>query len=327
VAPAPQAAPNKPPAAAEVRQVEVGERGAGQRLDNFLGRILADVPKSHVFRVIRKGEVRINGKRAKPETRLQASDIVRVPPVRVGAAAPPRRASPAMVGAVTGAIIREEPRLLVIDKPAGVAVHGGSGVSFGVIEALRAARPGEELELAHRLDRETSGILLVTRKPAALRTLHALLREGQVEKSYLALVKGKWELGKKRIDVPLRTDIRVGGERTVKADASGKEAASVFRPVQFFGKRATLVEVGLETGRTHQIRVHAAHAGYPLAGDEKYGDAEFNAKMRELGLTRMFLHAHQVSFTWPESGIEFSANAPLPPELAAVLDKLGDRTR
>jgi 23S rRNA pseudouridine955/2504/2580 synthase len=327
VAPARQAVPTPAPAPAKVRQVEVGERGAGQRLDNFLGRILVDVPRSHLFRVIRKGEVRINGKRAKPETRLQASDIVRVPPVRVGEAAPPRRAPPAMVQGLTGAIIFEDPRLLVIDKPAGIAVHGGSGVSFGVIEALRAARPDEELELAHRLDRETSGILMVARKPGALRTLHALLREGQVEKRYLALVKGKWELGKKRIDVPLRTDTRVGGERTVKADASGKEAASVFKPVQFFGKRATLVEVELETGRTHQIRVHAAHAGYPLAGDEKYGDEEFNATMAELGLKRMFLHAHQVSFTWPESGAEFSVNAPLPPELAAVIDKLGDKTR
>jgi 23S rRNA pseudouridine955/2504/2580 synthase len=327
VAPAPQPSPAPAPATAKVQQVEVGERGAGQRLDNFLGRILVDVPRSHVFRVIRKGEVRVNGKRAKPDTRLQASDIVRVPPVRLGEAAPPRRAPPAMVEGVTGAIIYEDPRLLVIDKPAGVAVHGGSGVSFGVIEALRAARPDEALELAQRLDRETSGVLMISRKPAALRTLHALLREGRVEKRYLALVKGKWELGKKRIDVPLRTDIRVGGERTVKADASGKEAASVFKPVQFFGKRATLVEVELETGRTHQIRVHAAHAGYPLAGDDIYGDQEFNAKMEELGLKRMFLHAHQVSFTWPESGTEFSVNAPLPPELAAVIDKLGDKTR
>jgi len=311
----------------KVQQVEVGERGDGQRLDNFLSKFLADVPRSLVFRVIRKGEVRVNGKRAKPEQRLQASDIVRVPPVRVGDAAPPRRAPSGLVSGVTGAIIVEEPRLLVVDKPAGVAVHGGSGVSFGVIEALRAARPDEELELAHRLDRETSGVLLVARKPSALRTLHALLREGQVEKRYLALVKGKWDLGRKRIDVPLRTDIRVGGERTVKADASGKEAASVFKPVQFFGKRATLVEVELETGRTHQIRVHAAHAGHPIAGDEKYGDEEFNATMRELGLARMFLHAHQVSFTWPESGTEFSVNAPLPPELAAVVDVLADQTR
>jgi 23S rRNA pseudouridine955/2504/2580 synthase len=187
---------------------------------------------------------------------------------------------------------------------------------------LRAARPDETLELAHRIDRETSGILLVARKPAALRALHELLREGQVEKRYLALVKGKWELGRKRIDVPLRTDIRVSGERTVKAHETGKEAVSHFKPVQFFGKKATLVEVELETGRTHQIRVHAAHAGYPLAGDEKYGDAEFNTAMKAQGLTRMFLHAHQVSFTWPDTGVEFTASAPLPDELKAVMDSL-----
>jgi 23S rRNA pseudouridine955/2504/2580 synthase len=309
--------------APKVQQVEAGERGDGQRLDNFLGRFLHGVPKSHIFRVIRKGEVRVNGKRAKPETRLQANDIVRVPPVRVGADAPPRRAPGALVQGVTGAIVYEDQRLLVIDKPAGVAVHGGSGVSFGVIEALRAARPGEELELVHRIDRDTSGLLLIARKRAALRTLHALLRDGLVDKRYLALVKGKWELGNKRIDVPLRTDIRVGGERTVKAHASGKQAASIFKPVQFFGKRASLVEVQLETGRTHQIRVHAAHAGYPLAGDVKYGDAEFNEKMQAAGLKRMFLHAHQLSFVWPDTGVEFSASAPLPADLAAVIDALG----
>jgi len=322
VAPARQTPPKPVEAPARVQQVEVGERGEGQRLDNFLARILKDVPKTHIFRVIRKGEVRVNGKRAKPEQRLQASDIVRVPPVRTGAAAPPRRAPPAMVQGLIGAIVYEDPRLLVIDKPAGVAVHGGSGVSFGVIEALRAARPEETLELVHRIDRDTSGLLMIARKPAALRALHALMRDGKVEKKYLALVKGKWELGRKRIDVPLRTDIRVGGERTVKAHASGKEAVSHFRPVQFFGKRASLVEVGLETGRTHQIRVHAAHAGYPLAGDEKYGDAEFNEKMKSSGLDRMFLHAHQVSFAWPDTGVEFSVSAPLPPDLAAVIDAL-----
>jgi len=179
----------------------------------------------------------------------------------------------------------------------------------------------------HRIDRDTSGLLLIARKPSALRTLHALMREGRVEKQYLALVKGKWELGKKRIDVPLRTDIRVGGERTVKAHESGKEAVSVFKPVQFFGRKASLVEVSLETGRTHQIRVHAAHAGYPLAGDEKYGEAEFNEKMKESGLKRMFLHAHQLSFVWPDTGVEFSASAPLPPDLAAVLDSLGNQKR
>jgi 23S rRNA pseudouridine955/2504/2580 synthase len=302
--------------------VAAGEQGAGQRLDNFLVRILKDVPKTHIFRLIRKGEVRVNGKRAKPEVRLLASDIVRVPPVRLGAAAPPRRAPPAMVEGLTGAIVFEDPRLLVINKPAGVAVHGGSGVSFGVIEALRAVRPDETLELVHRIDRDTSGILLIARKPAALRMLHALMRDGEVEKRYLALVKGKWELGKKRIDAPLRTDIRVGGERTVKAHSTGKEAVSVFTPVQFFGRRASLVEVALETGRTHQIRVHATHAGYPLAGDEKYGEAEFNSAMRALGLKRMFLHAHHVSFVWPDTGVEFSVSAPLPPDLATVIDVL-----
>jgi 23S rRNA pseudouridine955/2504/2580 synthase len=326
VAPARQKpAPSPPPPPQprpQVQQIEVGERGEGQRLDNFLGRILSDVPRSHLFRVIRKGEVRVNGKRAKADTRLQASDIVRVPPVRVGAAAPPRKAPTGLVKDVIDAIIHEDPRILVINKPAGVAVHGGSGVSFGVIEALRAARPDETLELAHRLDRETSGILIVARKPAALRTLHALLRDGQVEKRYLALLKGKWELGRKRIDAPLRTDIRVSGERTVKVHETGKEAASVFKPVQFFGRKASLVEVELETGRTHQIRVHAAHAGYPLAGDEKYGDAEFNEAMKAHGLNRMFLHAHQVSFTWPETGVEFSMNAALPDELRSVIDTL-----
>lgn len=323
----PQTPPESPGAAPKVTQVTVDERGAGQRLDNFLARILKDVPRAHIFRVIRKGEVRVNGKRAKPEARLLANDIVRVPPVRTGAQAPPRRAPSALLESITGAIVHEDAQLLVIDKPAGVAVHGGSGVSFGVIEALRAARPDENLELVHRIDRDTSGLLLVSRKPAALRTLHALLRDGLVEKRYLALVKGKWELGKKRIDVPLRTDIRVGGERTVKAHASGKESISVFKPVQFFGKKASLVEVALETGRTHQIRVHAAHAGYPLAGDEKYGDAEFNERMKAAGLNRMFLHAHQLSFVWPETGVEFSASAPLPADLAAVIDKLGDQKR
>ena len=324
-------APQTPQAGAgaspKVRQVAVDERGVGQRLDNFLGRILADVPKTHIFRVIRKGEVRVNGKRAKPDTRLQANDMVRVPPVKTGDSAPPRRAPEALVSGVTGAIVHEDAQLLVIDKPAGVAVHGGSGVSFGVIEALRAARPDEDLELVHRIDRDTSGLLLVSRKPAALRTLHALMRDGKVEKRYLALVKGKWELGKKRIDVPLRTDIRVGGERTVKAHATGKEAVSHFRPVQFFGKRATLVEVELETGRTHQIRVHAAHAGYPLAGDEKYGDADFNEKMQAAGLRRMFLHAHQVSFVWPDTGVEFTASTPLPADLAAVIDGLSSERK
>ncbi|HVC30437.1 MAG TPA: RluA family pseudouridine synthase [Steroidobacteraceae bacterium] len=309
-----------------VRHFEVEEGEAGQRLDRYLTRRLGDIPRTRIFRIIRRGEVRVNGRRAGPEARLSVNDRVRVPPLWEqaveGAARVPRGPPAAMVEAVQQATVQETDRLLVLDKPAGIAVHGGSGISFGVIEALRAAKPGEPLELVHRLDRDTSGCLLVARDATTLRTIHALLREGLCEKRYLVLVRGKWELGHKRIDVPLRTDTRVGGERTVRADPSGKRSISEFRPVQFFGKTATLMEVALHTGRTHQIRVHAAYAGHPVAGDGKYGDAEFNARMRELGLARMFLHAHSMSFEWPQGGT-FSASAPLPQELAAVLDRLG----
>jgi 23S rRNA pseudouridine955/2504/2580 synthase len=313
-----------------VRHFEVEEGEAGQRLDKYLARRLGDVPRTRIFRIIRRGEVRVNGRRVGPEARLSTSDKVRVPPLWEQAepdAARPRRGPPAtMLEAVARAIVQETDRLLVLDKPAGIAVHGGSGISFGIIEALRALKPGEPLELIHRLDRDTSGCLLVARDPATLRTVHALLREGQCDKRYLVLLAGKWDLGHKRIDVPLRTDTRVGGERTVRADASGKPSVSEFRPVQFFGKLATLMEVGLHTGRTHQIRVHASYAGHPVAGDDKYGDAEFNARMRELGLARMFLHAHIMSFEWPQGG-PFSASAPLPPELAAVLDRLPSKSK
>jgi 23S rRNA pseudouridine955/2504/2580 synthase len=308
-----------------VRHFEVTEQEAGQRLDNFVHKHLGDIPRSRVYRVIRKGEVRVNGHRAGPDTRLQAHDKIRIPPVRVRPPEVVGRPSTALQEIIGNSIVYEDDRLLVLNKPAGIAVHGGSGVSFGVIEALRALRPDEHLELAHRLDRDTSGCLIVARNTAALRTVHALLRGENTgfEKRYLTLVAGQWGLGKKRIDVPLRTDTRVGGERTVRADASGKPSLSEFRPVQFFGRRATLMEVNLLTGRTHQIRVHATHAGHPVAGDEKYGDATFNEQMRGLGLNRMFLHAHSLSFEWPEGG-QFSVNTPLPPELAAVVDKLAD---
>jgi 23S rRNA pseudouridine955/2504/2580 synthase len=313
-----------------VRHLEVEDGEAGQRLDKYLARRLGDVPRTRIFRIIRRGEVRVNGRRAGPETRLSANDRVRVPPlwepVGEGATRVQRGPSASLLEAVQRAIVQETDRLLVIDKPAGIAVHGGSGISFGVIEALRALKPGESLELVHRLDRDTSGCLLVARDAATLRTAHALLREGQCDKRYLVLVSGKWDLGHKRIDVPLRTDTRAGGERTVRADASGKPSVSEFRPVQFFGKLATLLEVALHTGRTHQIRVHASYAGHPAAGDEKYGDAHFNARLRELGLTRMFLHAHSMSFEWPQGGT-FSASAPLPPELSSVLDRLPSRSR
>jgi 23S rRNA pseudouridine955/2504/2580 synthase len=337
-----------------VRHLEVTEDQAGQRLDNFVHKLLGDLPRSRIYRVIRKGEVRVNGHRAGPDTRLQAHDKIRIPPVKIRPAGEVGQPATPLLEAIRKAIVYEDDNLLVLDKPAGVAVHGGSGVSFGVIEALRALRPGESLELAHRLDRDTSGCLLVARNTSTLRTVHALLRDGQFEKRYLALLIGKWELGRKRIDIPLRTDLRVGGERTVRADASGKPSISEFRPIQFFGKRATLMEVTLLTGRTHQIRVHAQHAGHPVAGDEKYGDAELNLQMRDFGLNRMFLHAHSVGFEWPATarntdaigedwkarpdrpgasagrapGGQFSVNTPLPPELAATIDNLAaEKTR
>lgn len=303
-----------------VQHFDVTADEAGQRLDNYVQRRLG-VPRSRVYRVIRKGEVRVNGKRADPATRLSLNDRIRVPPVRLMPAADPGKPSAELIERMRAAIIHEDERLLVVDKPAGVAVHGGSGVSFGVIETLRALRPGEYLELAHRLDRDTSGCLVIARRAPALRILHALLREDGFEKRYLTLVRGPWNLGAKRIDAPLLTDARLGGERTVRVAARGKPSLSAFRPVQFFGRTATLMEVSLETGRTHQIRVHAQHAGHPVAGDEKYGDPEFNQTLRALGLRRMFLHASSLSFQWP-GGAEFSVNAPLPADLATVLDAL-----
>jgi 23S rRNA pseudouridine955/2504/2580 synthase len=307
-----------------VRYFEVTEARAGQRLDNYLQRELSGVPRSRLYRLIRKGEVRVNGRRASPELRLQARDRVRIPPLRVAPPPEPGRPPAALSERIGQSIVYEDDKLLVLDKPAGVAVHGGSGLSFGVIEALRAARPRESLELVHRLDRDTSGCLLIARHAGTLRTLHALLRTAEFDKRYLTLVRGRWPHGAHRIDVPLRTDIRVQGERTVRTSSRGKPAVSEFRPVQFFGDTATLMEVGLRTGRTHQIRVHAVASGHPVAGDEKYGDAAFNAEMAALGLKRMFLHAHSVSFAWPQGG-EFSVNTPLPEELAKVLEALIER--
>ncbi len=290
-------APEASPTRTAVQHFEVSEDEAGQRLDNYVQKRLGGIPRSRVYRVIRKGEVRVNGKRADPETRLSVNDRIRIPPVRPAPALEPGKPSAALLERIRAAIVYEDARILVLDKPSGVAVHGGSGVSCGVIETLRALRPQESsLELVHRLDRDTSGCLIVARKGAVLRDLHALLREDGFEKRYLALLKGKWDLGEKRIDAPLRTDTRVGGERTVRVAAGGKASVSTFRPVEFFGRTATLVEVTLETGRTHQIRVHAAHAGHPVAGDDKYGDAAFNDTLRALGLTRMFLHAQQRQF-------------------------------
>jgi 23S rRNA pseudouridine955/2504/2580 synthase len=305
-----------------VSHVTVGDAEAGQRIDNWLLKRLKGVPRSRIYRILRKGEVRVNGKRAKPEYRVAGGDEVRLPPVRTAEAMGPKRVPDRLIEEVEASIVHEDRELIAIAKPAGLAVHGGSGLSFGVIEVLRASRPEESLELVHRLDRDTSGILLIARTRPALRTLHALLREGKVEKRYLALVKGPWNLGKKTIDVPLATRARHGGERVVRVHETGKDSESSFAPVDFFGPKATLMDVSIGTGRTHQIRVHAAHAGHPVAGDDKYGDREFNESLRALGLTRMFLHAQMLSFEWPDTGKGFSVTVPLPPELAAVLEQL-----
>ncbi len=316
-----------------VQQHLVAAEQAGQRLDKLLAQLLPAVPRTHIFRLIRKGEVRVDGKRASPERRVAAGEKIRVPPVRersesaqLVASGGAARVPPALIARVSAAIVHEDERLLVLDKPAGLAVHGGSGLSYGVIEALRAARPEETLELVHRLDRDTSGLLMVARKAAALRTLHAMLREGSVEKNYLVLVVGRWELGRKLVDAPLLTDARVSGERTVRVGEGGKSARTRFRLVQQFGARASLLEAALETGRTHQIRVHAAYCGHPVAGDAKYGDAAANLALRELGLGRLFLHAHSLSFEWPQGGAE-SFSAPLPADLKSVLDALSVKAR
>jgi 23S rRNA pseudouridine955/2504/2580 synthase len=305
-----------------VQYEDVTDDAAGQRIDNFLVRVLKSVPRSRIYRLLRRGEVRVNGRRAKPDLRLASGDRVRLPPVRIDGVIRLPTAPASLRERLLRAIIFEDRNLIVLDKPAGIAVHGGSGLSLGVIEALRAERPRETLELVHRLDRDTSGCLLVARTRKALRELHALLRAGGVEKKYLALVRGNWDLGEKRIDVPLATHRRQGGERHVRAESHGKESVSIFTPTQFFGARATLMEVEIRTGRTHQIRVHSGFAGHPVAGDEKYGDAAFNAEMRSIGLCRLFLHAHSVAFEWPGSAAPAHFSAPLPADLKIVLDSL-----
>src|SRR5476651_1463116 len=295
---------------------------AGQRIDNFLMRHFKTVPRSRVYRLLRKGEVRVNRKRVDAEYRLAAGDEVRLPPVRIETHDAPDRPSNSLLELLERSIIFQDRHLLVIDKPAGVAVHGGSGMSFGVIEALRASRPRETLELVHRLDRDTSGVLLVARDRSTLTALHALIRNGGMHKTYLGLVAGSWQLGTKRIDAPLATDNRQHGERHVRVAAAGKDSVSIFKPVQFFGPLATLMEVDIPTGRTHQIRVHANFAGHPLLGDDKYGDRARNAELKQHGLKRTFLHAQSIAFDWPGTGVPFHVSAPLPAELAAVLDAI-----
>ena len=295
--------------------LEVGEESVGQRIDNFLIRNLKGVPKSHVYRILRSGEVRVNSGRIKPDYRLVDGDKVRVPPVRV---ATPEARPPARSLALP--VVFEDDALIVIDKPSGVAVHGGSGISFGVIESLRAERPRAKfLELAHRLDRDTSGLLMVGTKRTALVELHRMLRDGEVRKDYVAIVKGRWKGGRRKIDVPLHKYVTAEGERRVSVRDDGQQAISLFKPLAA-GDTASMLDIRLMTGRTHQIRVHAAHVGHPILGDDKYGDFDLNRALVKQGVKRLFLHARQLSLSHPLSGEPLAFVSPLPPEMQRFLD-------
>lgn len=308
-----------------MRWLDVDSEWAGQRLDNFLMRELKGVPKTHVYRIIRSGEVRINKGRAAADTRLEAGDVVRVPPVRVSEAAVQKAARPAPAREFPPLL--EDEHLIALDKPAGVAVHGGSGVSFGVIEQLRQARPQARfLELVHRLDRETSGILLVAKRRSALTHLQDQFRERETGKTYLALVSGTWPARKKVIDLPLHKYLQEDGERRVRVttedDPDGMRSITLVKVRSHIAARPaqglpalSLLEVTIKTGRTHQIRVHLASQGHPIAGDDKYGDFALNKQLLRAGLGRMFLHAWRLQFSHPASGERVELRSELPPAL------------
>ena len=302
-----------------VQTIELGPERDGQRVDNCLAALLKGVPKTHIYRLLRTGQVRVNGKRAKPDTRLAEGDKLRIPPVRTGERDAPAAPPTAMLDEVQKAVIFEDRDFVVIDKPSGIASHGGSGVAFGAIELMRAARPNEHLELAHRLDRDTSGVLVFARTRRGLIGVQDLIRAGETTKQYLCLMTGTLSRAKFDVNAPLRKSVLAGGERMVRVDPAGKPALTFFRQVERYSG-ASLVEATLATGRTHQIRVHAAHAGYPLAGDPKYGEREANKRFAKLGLKRLFLHAARFEFELGERAYSFSA--PLPTELGGVLDRL-----
>ncbi|WP_082030811.1 23S rRNA pseudouridine(955/2504/2580) synthase RluC [Thiolapillus brandeum] len=305
-----------------VRHVTVDERGDGQRIDNFLLRELKGVPRALVYRLLRKGEVRVNKGRAKAGRKLAAGDVVRIPPVRLPEASIPGVPSGNQIERIEKTVIYEDNLLLILNKESGLAVHGGSGISFGVIELLRASRPDQKsLELAHRLDRDTSGCLMLAKKRSALRILQQLQRDGRVRKRYVALLAGRWSRDRQQVKVPLKKNTLRSGERMVRVDAAGKDAHTEFRVLKRF-PNATLVEAELKTGRTHQIRVHAQYLGTPILGDEKYGDEQANRDFRQLGLKRLFLHAASLRFPWPDRNEPYTFDAPLSAELQRLLDKL-----
>lgn len=306
----------------QVQLLTIEAEHEGQRIDNFLKTQLKGVPKSLIYRILRKGEVRVNKKRIKPEYKLCPGDEVRVPPVRVAEKNELPSANLGSIQRLESQILFEDDAMIVLNKPSGMAVHGGSGLSFGVIEGLRALRPDARfLELVHRLDRDTSGVLLVAKKRSALRSLHEQLRVKTMRKQYLALVRGQWQPHVKVVNAPLRKNDLQSGERVVRVSSDGKPSETRFRIARQFAE-ATLVECSPITGRTHQIRVHTQHAGHPIACDDKYGEAAFDEKMRSQGLKRLFLHAWKLTFTHPLDGREVLIEAPLAPELDNFLNKL-----
>ena len=299
-----------------VRKVTVDSERAGQRIDNFLRNELPGVPKGRVYRLLRRGEVRVNGGRIRAEYKLQEGDEVRIPPARISTGSPPPPEK--LAAAMLDRVIYEDKRVLVINKPTGVAVHGGSGISHGVIELLRVARPDlKDLGLVHRIDRETSGCLVMAKRRSALRELNESFRNGQVEKNYIALVVGDWQYGDQLIDVPLLVQNRKSGERHVIASPKGKEAQTRVSLSRTYGKYS-LLQCAPVTGRTHQIRVHLDHAGHAIAGDDRYGDDDANKEARRFGLRRLFLHAQSIAFA-DDSGNDLHFTAPLAEDLEEFL--------
>ncbi len=310
---------------AAVIKVSIGPEQAGQRLDNFLFRMLKGVPKSRIYRMLREGELRVSGRRSKPEYKLVEGDEVRIPPVRVAEPAATPAQGPIMHPLLDRVIYRDD-ALLVIDKPAGQAVHGGSGVSLGVIEQLRQELPDARfLELAHRLDKETSGILVLALKRSALVELHRMLRDGEPKKTYLALAVGEWRDPVRHIKLPLHKFLTEDGERRVEVNDDGQRAHTIFRRIRVAGGYS-LLEAELKTGRTHQIRVHLAAVHHPIAGDTKYGEPELNRRLKHQGLKRMFLHSARLEIRHPLTGAELKLEAPLPADLQVFLSTLGPST-
>jgi 23S rRNA pseudouridine955/2504/2580 synthase len=309
------------PSKDSVTWIEIDENAENQRIDNFLLRHLKGVPKSHIYRILRSGEVRVNSGRIGAEYRLAIGDRIRVPPIRVAKTIPRPHQAPAH-NRLADRILYQDDALLAIDKPAGLAVHGGSGVSLGGIEQLRLEfSQFKFLELAHRLDKETSGVLLLAKKRSALLALHAMMRDGAMDKRYLTLVAGAWHNERQSVKFSLTKYLTADGERRVAVDEQGQDSHTVFYLIEKL-KQYSLLEAELKTGRTHQIRVHLAHLGFPIAGDDKYGDFALNKLLAKQGLKRMFLHAHRVAFPHPVSGLPIEITAHLAVDLAAFVARL-----